>query len=221
MPTTQEMQSFLRTGILAIDQTKTGEPWTKFREDLTGVQRDVEDFSKQQSAILNDVALTDSGKRDRLQAAAQVKANQMSWWWKKPGELAAAQERLTNLLFAPIKRPAGDATLMYLRERELRDGLKGKSQTQIDGIFYEAVAGGKDELLRALIDGPGGALPSEAARQAIADQQARTQNPEAFAALEDLKNIRELLELMMARSARWLTELGADLSNKANVVVHA
>jgi hypothetical protein len=218
--TTYDMTGFVRTSLAVIDSRrgKDSECWVRYRQDIDSLGLAVDDFAKQETAIRADIALSERGKIARLVAAAQKKSVELGWWWKKPGELAAAEERLTNLLYAGNKRPAGDPVLQFLREREIRDALKGKKQSEIDSLYYNAVANRQEETLRAMIDAPGGPMPSDGAQAQVAEQQARSSNPGAFRALGELGDIRVLLDLMVARAAKWLQALGASLANGSDVV---
>jgi hypothetical protein len=89
--------------------------------------------------------------------------------------------------------PASDPVLAYLREREIRDRLQGKTGLELQLIYEEAGAKGNDIVQTAIENDLFTSLPAEIL---AAGKQARAMrlDPETAAKVRDLQTVNKVFE---------------------------
>jgi hypothetical protein len=174
------------------------------------------DFSGQQSGVQHKAGLTTEEKVHDHAVLAQRFAVELGYLWGLPATLAAAIEETRRELFTGTKRTANRSEA---REREIRDNIKMKTQTEINDFYGHAIQAGRDEQVLALTTGPLGSLVSPATQHAVEELQAKERHPEGFAMLDDLVEVHGLTVELVRVLTAWLKGLGADAANQASVVM--
>ena len=157
--------------------------------------------------IVTDPKLTDQGKTDKILAVGPRVVNNFKNVGIVLHEAEQAKARLERLLFDPLTtKPAGNETVVYLREQEIRRAI-GKPQA--GAAFLDAVDTGQIEVARAILDWPGGpVLTEEIRRRGLAAFAQRTQ-PDIWRKVQVVEALHERLSALASSIARWLLELGA------------
>jgi hypothetical protein len=105
--------------------------------------------------------------------------------------LAANIAQVARGLQPPTAPAAGDATLQYLKEMEIRQGIKAKDPLELQVLYREQEPG--SPLARALENSPIPVLPAELIAE-VHLQWARQANPEVAKRLEALQELQSLYD---------------------------
>lgn len=177
---------------------------------LKGLQRAIEDLGQQKVMISQDSRLTEEGRKACLATVVLQQVRDLSWLGTLLREAEAAYDRLYRILFPGPQKAAGDAVLAYLREQEIRARCMKLQQRERMLVYRQAVAQGKEEIIRALAGGPGEALVPPSMQESIVREYVQASHPEAYKRLEDLHLLRRELGIVAEQTWDWLRDLGTE-----------
>lgn len=178
------------------------------------VERQAQEWVKQEAAISRDTRLSDQGRREAMAAHAQKAVPETKWLGDKRNQIIETIARLRALCLDFMERPKGaDLTEAYFRERELRDGLRGRPQVERDGAFLRAAERLDRETMRALLDAPG-AEPwvSEEARRRGETSYGQRKNAEVWARVQDLEVLLDHVSGLADHVGQVLLTMGGEPS---------
>lgn len=177
---------------------------------LKALQRAIEDLGQQEVVIGQDPRLTGEQRQACLATVVLQQVRDLAWLGILLREAEAAYVRLHWLLFAGPKKAGGDIVGMFLLEQAIRARCKTLPQHDMMLVYRQALVHGHEEIVRALVGGPGEALVGPSMQEALAKPHVQATQPEAFRRLEDLQLLRQELGLVAEQTQHWLRELGAD-----------
>lgn len=183
---------------------------------LKGLQRAIEDLGQQEVKISQDSRLTEEGRKACLATVVLQQVRDLSWLGTLLREAEAAYDRLYRILFPGPQKAAGDAVLAYLREQEIRTRCMKLQQRERTLVYRQAVAQGKEEIIRALAGWPGEVLVPPSMQESIAREHVMASHPEAYKRLEDLHLLCHELGIVAEQTRDWLRDLGTEPSPAVN-----
>ena len=163
--------------------------------------------------IRDSLKYTVEGQNEKLaDLAGELKKDLMAKWPAAIQKFTELEARLTKVLSTGVQTPEGDAVLVEMRSKEIRESLKGKSQAELGLMFMNAVESGNDALAWALRNAPVPMLSSEVIAKAEERQSEQT-NPREFALRNEAREALNVLSLNWQFLQSWLNEIGAKESS--------
>jgi hypothetical protein len=157
--------------------------------------------------ILADTTLTQEGQRKKLATLAAEILKEFAFVADPLRDTEAAVARLMHLMLDPITaKPKGDATMIFLREQEIRSTL---SKSDAPTAYLRALESDDLETVRAILDAPGQRWVSDDIKQRGQDEYARRTNPNAWEQVQSLLYFADHLRSLVAQVRQWFQALGA------------
>jgi hypothetical protein len=171
----------------------------------------VEDLSKQESAIRLDSRLSDAGKAEKGLELAQTETTNFGWIGREITQTSEAQDRLRalSLDFLTGAKDA-DKLLEFLREQEVRQHFRNQPEHERQMAFLKAAERLDGETMRAFQTGPGGPWIAGETLQRAEQSYSERRNREAWKNLQSLGVYAEHLNALAMLIARALLSYGAE-----------
>lgn len=185
-----------------------------WRRALLIAQTHGQEISKEEDRIDADAHLTPAGKREALAKIAQAKVAGLNAITTLRSETQAEAVRRRAHLFEIPKYEGTNDMVDRLDQREIRDAMKGKPQSEIIQAFTDAVKDGRTLAQRALLTGPMGPLLQQDIAQRVLAEHLETTRPAEYRKLESVENLKEHLMSLEQHTTMWLADLGAHTADK-------
>jgi len=163
--------------------------------------------------IRSSPRLTVNGQDQSLaELAGDLKKVLTPRWEAAIQKFSDLEARLTRVLSTGVQAPQGDAVVVEMRSREIRESLKGKSQAELGLLFMSAVQEGNDALVWALRSAPMPMLSPEIIAKAE-ERQSQQRNPREYQLRTEAREALSVLSLNWESLQSWLNEIGAKKSS--------
>lgn len=188
------IQEHQRRGFGDLGNRRAPSMLEKWQQDLERAESNYQDFIEQEASIRRNTTLSNEGKQAAKAELAKTAIKKLSWIGERVANTNAAGERLRATCLDYQTRPKGaNEGVAEAREREVRDSLRTKSQSDRDMAFFRAAEQLDGETMRALMNGPGGPWIEGDILARAETVFAERRNPVAFRSWQELDVYREYL----------------------------
>ena len=176
-------------------QWPSGEEANGFREQAAESRERFNHAVEEAESLLSDERFSEEGHRQRL---ADEESLQPHRGWLET-KLKRVEEDLYEIRqrreqFSPFDEPDASDSRAAVREREVRDHLREMDTVERREMLVEAAEEGRDEVLRAALDAPGGFSPvGDATRELVEERALEARHGEEITELKEREqNLRRL-----------------------------
>ena len=185
-----------------------GEERTTFLNAIVKHQAKVTEVGVEEEKILKDRGKSDDGKRTALAALGTARLSDFEFMQRLIENAQEAKAALLTRMLDPITaKPKGDATVVFLREQELRRTI---SKEEGNMTYLRALEADDLETVRAISDAPGLPWVSEDTRRRGEDAYMQRTNSKAYARLQAVGHLLDHLNVLTESTRQWFIGLGAD-----------
>lgn len=148
-----------------------------FSEVLEDARHTRERFNRALEAaedLLSDERFSEEGHRQRLNEPEGDLAKHRSWIeeMRERTEKRLRQVEEERSRLSPFEEPDASDSRAAIREREVRDHLREMDTVERREMLVEAAENGRDEVVRAALDAPGGFSPVGDATRELVEKRA-------------------------------------------------
>ncbi len=185
-----------------------GEERTTFLNAIVKHQAKVTEVGVEEEKILKDRGASDEGKRTRLATLGNAQLSNFEFVQRLIEKAQEAKSALLTRMLDPITaKPKGDATVIFLREQELRRSIP---KEDANTFYLRALETDDLETVRAISDAPGPSWVSPDIRRRGEDAYMKRTNLKAYARLQAVGQLLDHLNALAESTRKWLEGLGAD-----------
>lgn len=145
-----------------------------FREDAKHVRTRFNRALEEAESLLSDERFSEEGHRQRLAEPEGDLAKQRGWLEEKREriEKKLRQVEMERDRLSPFDDPDSSDARAAVREREIREKIEGMDPVERRELLTEAAESGRDEVVRAALDAPGGFSPVGKATRNLVERRA-------------------------------------------------